>query len=218
MENAPLPMNCRNPNLSTPPENSSRGLRWPGFLAIACLFIALIAILLPRPNANSPSALAATNRLWFATSANSQRERSARVPHFHPRGGPAPTAAEIVSGKVIEFARSRRQLLHALAGHFKVDVPDDVERFFDAVESGRWEEVDAAHKALLLSEENLNQPRSAELHQIWRAIQETWGAAREAHNWPAQTLLDYGNAILDSLRPGMVYVGGKEPCRVAFIL
>src|SRR5207302_4052378 len=31
------------------------------------------------------------------------------------------------------------------------------------------------------------------------------------HNWPAQRLLDYGNAILDSLRPGMIYAGGTDP-------
>jgi hypothetical protein len=29
--------------------------------------------------------------------------------------------------------------------------------------------------------------------------------------WPAQKLLDYGNATLESLRPGMVYVGGTDP-------
>src|SRR5206468_40123 len=56
-----------------------------------------------------------------------------------------------------------------------------------------------------------NRPRSGDLHQIWRPIQEAWGAAREAHNWPAQTLLNYGNAILDSLQPGMVYAGGTDP-------
>jgi tetratricopeptide (TPR) repeat protein len=49
------------------------------------------------------------------------------------------------------------------------------------------------------------------LQEIWRPIQETWGAAREAQNWPAQRLLDYGNAILDSLRPGMIYAGGTDP-------
>src|ERR1043166_7716325 len=66
-------------------------------------------------------------------------------------------------------------------------------------------------RALLLNGKELNQPRSAELHEIWRPIQETWGAAREAHNWPPQTLLDYGNAILNSLRPGMIYAGGTDP-------
>jgi tetratricopeptide (TPR) repeat protein len=98
-----------------------------------------------------------------------------------------------------------------MAKHLKVEVPGDVERFFDAVERGRWEEIDAAHAALLAPGEGLNQPHSAELHQIWRAIQETWGAAREAHNWPAQKLLDYGEAVLGSLRPGMVYAGGTDP-------
>ncbi len=90
-------------------------------------------------------------------------------------------------------------------------MPTDVERFFEAVEGGQWEEIDAAHNALLLPGEGLNQPRSDELHQIWRAIQETWGSARAAHDWPAQKLLDYGEAVLGSLRPGMIYVGGTDP-------
>jgi tetratricopeptide (TPR) repeat protein len=29
--------------------------------------------------------------------------------------------------------------------------------------------------------------------------------------WPPQQLLDYGNGVLDSLRPGMVYLGGTDP-------
>ncbi len=129
------------------------------------------------------------------------------------------TAEEIVASKLIKFGKNRREVFHGLAKRFNVQVPDDVERFFEAVESGRWEEIDAAHKALLQSEKELNQPRSAELHQIWRPIQETWGAAREAHNWPAQRLLDYGNAILDSLRPGMIYSGGTDPgCFIATML
>jgi len=121
------------------------------------------------------------------------------------------TAEEIVARKLAEFSKRRRALVHAIAKHFNVEVPADVERFFAAVESGRWEEIDAAHEALLMPGQGLNQPRSAELHQIWRAIQETWGIARETHNWPAQALLDYGQASLGSLRPGMVYVGGTDP-------
>ncbi len=196
---------------SAPVENSARCSGWPWFLAIACVLIVLVAILLPRPNANSPAAPGSTNGLWSVTGANSPGERSARVPGIHSPAGPVLTAAEIVANKVVQFGKNRRKLVHAMARHLKVEVPDDVERFFAAVESGRWEEIDAAHNALLLPGEGLNQPRSAELHQIWRTVQETWGAAREAHNWPAQKLLDYGNAILDSLRPGMVYVGGTDP-------
>jgi len=121
------------------------------------------------------------------------------------------SAEEVVAGKLRQFGANHRNLVHALAEHFKYEVPDDVERFFDAVEGGNWEEINAAHEALLLSKDQLNQPRSPELHQIWRPVQEAWGAAREVHNWPAQKLLDYGQAVLGSLRPGMVYVGGTDP-------
>ena len=129
----------------------------------------------------------------------------------HIKAGSSQTAQEIVAGKVIQFGRSRRELVHAIAKRFNIDVSDEVERFFDAVEGGRWEEIDAAHQALLLNQKELNQPRSEELHRIWRPIQETWGAARETHHWPAQALLDYGNAILGSLRPGTIYAGGTDP-------
>jgi tetratricopeptide (TPR) repeat protein len=44
-------------------------------------------------------------------------------------------------------------------------------------------------------------------------IKESFGVAQQAHNWPAQSLLDYGNVILDSLKPGMVYVGGTDAGR-----
>jgi tetratricopeptide (TPR) repeat protein len=122
---------------------------------------------------------------------------------------PTPTAEDIVASKLRQFGKNRRELVHALAKRFNIGVPDEVERFFDAVEGGRWEEIDAAHQALLRGAD-LNFPR-AEVHQIWRPIQETWGIAREAHNWPAQKILDYGEAVLGSLRPGMIYMGGTDP-------
>jgi hypothetical protein len=121
------------------------------------------------------------------------------------------TAQEIVTEKLAKFGSKRRELARALAKHYNVAVPDEVDRFFDAVEKGQWNEINAAHAALLQSETNLNQPKSAELHQIWRAIQETWGAEQQAHTWPPQALLDYGNSILGSLRPGMIYAGGTDP-------
>lgn len=124
-------------------------------------------------------------------------------------GAPAPTAQEIVAHKLVQFGRNRRELVHALAKRFNVTVPDDVERFFRAVEGGRWEEIEAAFNAIRGDHPSI--PRSDDLFAIWRPIQEAWGAARETHNWPAQKLLDYGDAVLGSLRPGMVYVGGTDP-------
>jgi RNA polymerase sigma factor (sigma-70 family) len=141
----------------------------------------------------------------------SRRAVSTGLSHREPDTASVATPKEIVAGKLTTFGRSRRELVDALARHYGMEVPDDVKRFFEAVDRGVWEEIDAAHKVLLLSEDQLNQPRSAELHQIWRPIQEAWGAAREAHTWPAQELLDYGETVLGSLRPGMIYAGGTDP-------
>jgi hypothetical protein len=56
-------------------------------------------------------------------------------------------------------------------------------------------------------------PPDLDLLALGSSLLETLGVAEAVHNWPAQKLLDYGNSILDSLRPGMVYVGGTDPGR-----
>ena len=179
----------------------------------AGLLLSLMVVLLAWPRGGhspekAPAPVSGTGvPTTAATSSGAIRSGTSR----HRGLSEAATAEEIVARKLAEFSKRRRALVHAIAKHFNVEVPGDVERFFAAVEAGRWEEIDAAHEALLMPGQGLNQPRSAELHKIWRAIQETWGIAREAHNWPAQTLLDYGEAALGSLRPGMVYVGGTDP-------
>jgi len=196
-------------------EESGIASRWPWLLAAGCLLIVLIAILLPRPNANSPTASASTNGLWSVTGANSPRERSTRVPHILSPAGPAPTAEEIVAGKVSQFGRSRREIARAIGRRLKKEVPPEVEKFFDAVESGRWEEIDAQFKLLGTHSGQYDYSTNLwpELNPFWPAVLDAYGPAEAAHLWPAQKLLDYGNAALDSLRPGMVYVGGTDPGR-----
>jgi hypothetical protein len=54
---------------------------------------------------------------------------------------PAPDAREIVAGKVSHFAHDRLGVVRAMARHFKIEVPPDVERFFAAAEAGRWDEL-----------------------------------------------------------------------------
>jgi tetratricopeptide (TPR) repeat protein len=180
-------------------------------LVAAFLAVALVGLLSRRDRGNANQSAPSGNGVPSIASTDS-RNVSRRAPLRRENGSNAvATAEEIVANKVIQFGQRRRALVHDLAKHFNLEVPDEVERFFKAVESGNWEEIDAAHSVLLMPGAGLNDPRSDELHKIWRPIQETWGAAREAHDWPAQTLLEYGNAILDSLRPGMVYVGGTDP-------
>ena len=194
---------------------SCGGSVWRWIIGAACVLGVLFAFLMRWPhedlNGKSSSSPVSSTRAQASGPGSSTLERRSRTFHHDWPAEGASTAEEIVARKLAQFGKSRHKLVRAIAKHFTVDVPADVERFFAAVEAGNWDEIDAAHAALLEPRQGLNQPRSADLHQIWRAIQETWGIAREAHNWPAQTLLNYGDAVLGSLKPGMIYVGGTDP-------
>lgn len=98
-----------------------------------------------------------------------------------------------------------------MARHYKIEVPPEVEAFFTAVASGDWARIDAVFKSLrerIRGDDDLEH-----LRKLWPAILETYGVVEQAHLWPAQKLLDYGNAALGSLREGMVYIGGSDPGR-----
>jgi hypothetical protein len=129
-----------------------------------------------------------------------------------PRGssGTALTPEEIVASKVTRFAQDRLRITRAMAQRFKVSVAPDVERFFQAAAAGRWEELNADFEALKQRRESGN---GEDLGVLWGPILETLLIAECGHNWPAQKLLDYGDATLGALRPGMVYVGGTDPGR-----
>ena len=127
------------------------------------------------------------------------------------RSAPEPTAEEIVASKVKQFAKSRREILHALAQKLDVGVPEDVQRFFNALEAGQWEDIEAQFKRLV--EHKRADGGNEDLARLWGPILDAYGAAEQAHLWPAQKLLDYGNAVLGSLRPGMIYVGGTDEGR-----
>src|SRR2546427_7460278 len=109
-----------------------------------CLLVVLIALLSPRQH-NKPSGNTSVDASEPGTAANSATAEKASGFGRRPGSVPSPSAEQIVARKLNQFGRSRRELVHALAKHLKVDVPDDVERFFHAVESGRWEEIDAMH-------------------------------------------------------------------------
>lgn len=116
-----------------------------------------------------------------------------------------------MASKVSQFAQSRRAIARAMAKQFEVEMPADVERFFDAAEAGRWEELKGLWDSL---SQRRRSPETTEgLQKLWPAIMETFGVAEVAHLWPAQKLLDYGESVLGSLRPGMAYVGGTDAGR-----
>lgn len=132
------------------------------------------------------------------------------------RAGPAGklTPEQLVAAKVQQFANIRRDYVRAVAARKGVKVPGEVEAFFDALESGVWNDIDARWKAMAdRSGQYQGSTHAPELNDFWPAVLDAYGAAEQAHLWPAQQLLDYGNAVLDSLRPGMVYLGGTDEGR-----
>ena len=78
------------------------------------------------------------------------------------------------------------------------------------MEAGRWDE---ATNLFAVLNERRKSPEANDLQTLWGPIQETFGVLEIAHKWPPDKLLSYGQAVLDSLRPGMVYAGGTDPGR-----
>lgn len=190
------------------------GIFW--LLVGACLLLGLIALLTHSPSSRTEissapgvsNPVAASPADGEATQQKPALSRSTAVGHQR-------TPEEIVADKITRFARSRRELVHALARRHNVTVSSDVERFFDAIMSRDWNEIEARFSVINGGESNAghSSARPPGIEHLWPAIIDAYGAAEQVHLWPAQKLLDYGNAILDSLRPGMVYVGGTDPGR-----
>jgi hypothetical protein len=206
-ENNPLSsMKSNRPQTPEAPP-SPRRLLW--ILALGCLLLATLFLLRPHPRQDT-NAAAAGNPTAPMTITHSGRGLTFRS-RLDSDSTPVRPAEEIVAEKVSQFARGRQELVEAMAKQFNVPVPEEVNRFFAAAQAGRWEETTnlfAALKKLRMSNE-----RPPGLEKLWPAIMETYGVAEQAHDWPAQQLLDYGNTVLDSLRPGMVYVGGTDAGR-----
>lgn len=123
------------------------------------------------------------------------------------------SAEEVVAAKVVEFGRQREEFAEAIARRRGLTLPAEVERFFEAVRGGRWEEIRSAYEVLVEMRAKLEHPAVEALHAVWPAILEAFGAAEVAHEWPARRLLDYGQSILSALPPGAIYLGGTDAGR-----
>lgn len=194
------------------PGTSAYRAPWWWMIGFGWLLVLLLAVFLPKVKRDHPGSGLSHNRYDSASPAAQTGHSFNGLPH-HREIGAAPRipAEQIVAEKLSQFARNRREIVQAMARHFNVKVPAEVERFFDAVEAGRWDEA----RALFDSLKKLRHSGQAghNLAVLWPAILDTYGAADLAHLWPAQELLDYGDAVLGSLGPGMVYVGGTDAGR-----
>ena len=176
-------------------------------IILGALLIVLLAVLLPRRNQRDGTNAAVTGERSL-TGSNAEVRRAGGM----NRSGAPATPEEVVAHKVKQFARDRHAILLAMARRKNIQVPGEAERFFAAVEKGNWDEIDRAFTAIQ-EKKKAGGPEGEALQALGAVLLDTYGAAEQGHLWPAQKLLDYGQGILDSLKPGMVYVGGTDSGR-----
>jgi len=189
--------------------------RWQWLFCLSCALLIIVGFLIRRHRHEPVSTeVAATGE-----SATSEQPAKSAGESFRPRvtrahGAETPqlSAEEIVAGKVTQFGRKRRELVHTIARRSQKEIPPEVEKFFDAVESGNWLDITNQWRELAVhsSQYEFSSNHWDNLDPFWPSVLDAYGVAEQAHLWPAQKLLDYGNAVMGALRPGMVYVGGTD--------
>ncbi len=198
------------------PGNKAQPRLW--WLVIAgAVLMTLIALFWPRPKRGASTdgdALAAARPGGGSDSPGVP----ARIPgrYGSARSQKSLNSAEaIVADKVRRFGESRRAVAERIAHRSKKDLPPEIDLFFKAIDKGDWEEIHSRWQELATHTHQYTYSKNdrPDLEPYWATVLDAYGVAEQAHNWPAQRLLDYGNAILDSLRPGMVYVGGTDDGR-----
>ncbi|MDB6055231.1 MAG: hypothetical protein JWN25_2754 [Verrucomicrobiales bacterium] len=197
-----------NPSPNTTEQGDPRSFpRTVKLLLGALLVAALFLLFTPRKEGleKSPAVLDSNMEKGTKWSAASLLK-----PKMHGRTANAKTsrsAEEIISEKLTAFAQNRKQLMLKLAKASNITVKDDVMHFFEVLESGDRAEADKLFDAL----QKQHNKNPGEIGLAWRPIQEAGGVNWELMNWPAQKVLDYGDQIFGSLKPGMVYIGGTDP-------
>ncbi|MCC7373308.1 MAG: hypothetical protein IT581_01540 [Verrucomicrobiales bacterium] len=194
------------------PPDRPRLILWIGFIGVVVL---VLAVLMPRAQHKvatvvDPNDPAASGDGGSSGSAGGASGRERVRPAFgrdRISGGGDVAPERIVSDRVAEFTRSRRNLADSLARHFQVNMPVDVQKFFEVVEGGDWRQIKSLYATLSAQHES---GAVTELAALWPAIKETYGVAEQATVWPAQELLAFGKTVLGSLQPGSVYIAGNE--------
>ncbi|MFO1461626.1 MAG: hypothetical protein U1G08_19760 [Verrucomicrobiota bacterium] len=125
--------------------------------------------------------------------------------------GRVPTAAEQVAERLGRFVLGRWDVVQSYANAARVVVPMEVTRFYELANAGYWEEAESLYSTLV--ERREREGDDSELTRFMPALLETLGVREAVRDWPAQALLDYGKAVLDSVPPGGVYLGGSDSGR-----
>src|SRR2546426_4942197 len=126
------------------PGEQSKGRSRVGWLIVLCLVLLLAALSRGRRHADTEVRQTGESSPPPAAASPDTSARDLLSARLRKRGLElAPTATEIVSNKVAQFARDRHEILDRMARKLKQEVPDEVKRFFEAAEAGNWEELDS---------------------------------------------------------------------------
>ncbi len=213
-------MNASSSKPAPPGEGAPRP-RWSVWLIAGCGLLVVLVVLATRRPGTPPARTesetgpsAGTSRDNSAPVVEAMRDRNSASRLLHSRaGGDSSRPPEVVvADKLTAFTRDRREIAHGLADRFHVQVPPEVDSFFDAVESGKWADIKTQFNTLSAQKEGNGAARS-DLEVLWPAVKETYGVATIARSWPPKEILDYGESVLAALRPGMVYIAGSDAAR-----
>jgi len=122
------------------------------------------------------------------------------------------TPAQSVARRLSQFGAQRRTITYDLAAKYGVTIDPEVAEFYAAIEANDWHGITNKFTSIWKRKDS-DDPAAAGLRQLAAPMLETFGAAEQVHDWPPEKLLEYGHAILDSLKPGMVYIGGTDSGR-----
>lgn len=192
-----------------PPQPSAPN-RGPILLALAA-GLALLLVATLRWSSHPTSQTSLTSLTGQTSPPVTPAPRPGDTPSFARAGSRSPES--IVADRLAVFVRKRREAAQRLAERDHVAVPADVLAFFAAAEAGDWQRTQSLYEALHARRHANEDTRPKELESVWPAVHETLGVAEVANTWPAKSLIEYADAILGTLRPGMVYLGGTDAGR-----
>src|SRR5208282_758963 len=165
-----------------PEMRSNHRWSWMPILVGGSLVALFIALLLPRakppPESSGPMRPALSGDGFSGEPRPGRRELS-RLHFGGAEAAPAESAEQMVARRAAQFAHSRREVLHRIAGKLNIGVPAEVERFFAAAEAGDWEQLQALFRKMMA--ERSVQPHPPELDQLWAPVLATFNALEEAH-------------------------------------
>lgn len=202
------------------PAGAEAGIR-PGVLGallLGCVVLGLLGYLLSRPRAHtSGDAEAAAAREGGGGGSGGgsgvmDRERVVgRFSKVRGDGQGGQPAEQVVAEKVASFTRGREVLVQEMAKHFQVNVPENVTQFMSAAATGDWGEIKRLYGTLMATKDAGQGGHDLEV--LWPAVRDTYSVLEAAKSWDPKELLAYGQSVLGSLRPNMVYLTASDAAR-----